>query len=248
MSTFKTFKSPSVPQNHPSTGEASAALELPTFKPVFADSLRGQSVVLAFKLVDTTENEHIINRIAVRLTCPRNCNIPGVFPSGQICHVELMMQVTEDDWRMFSINMMEGKRASADAPAVYEWGKVHVRSILPCKMDRYAYVSVSIPRERQHRMYTFLLSQLNGEFNFPGYLMNYIMPCAVGQRYGHKLKTGKKYRWMCAELIWSTLQVGLLGGSDQHVACRMSPNSIYEFCRNSKECCGTTNPIAKVNT
>jgi len=242
LQTYKAYKPPKPDDD---TQSKSAAMDVPAFQLQLSDPMAGNFVVLAFKLLDTAENEHWVNKLAAKLTSPKNKNIPGVYPSGRLCHVELMIRATDDDWRMFSINMMEGRRPAPDADPVYEWGKVHVRSVLPCKMNKYTYVAVTMPRENQHTMYTFLTSQIDGKFNFAGYTMNYVLPCAFGQRYGHKLNMGKKYKWMCAELIWSALQIGQLKTADERYACRMSPNQIYEFCRESSECAGTTNPLAR---
>eukprot|EP00854_Cymbomonas_tetramitiformis_P025257 gene25257-30829_t len=105
-----------------------------------------------------------------KLTSP---NFQLVLDSNQaITHVEIMIRVTDDDWRMFSINMMEAKRDHPDDPIVYDWGK------------------------------------LDHKFNFAGYVMNHVVPCAIGVRNGAKLEPRENTRYMCAELVMIALQMG----------------------------------------
>ncbi|KAK3288676.1 hypothetical protein CYMTET_3894 [Cymbomonas tetramitiformis] len=232
--------------------ELSAALEKkkgkltsPNFQLVLdSNQAVGHNIVLAFKLLG--ENDHIINRVAAWWTTERNKNIPGVYPHGQITHVEIMIRVTDDDWRMFSINMMEAKRDHADDPIVYNWGKVHMRTILPSHLHRYTYVSVAMSRQLQHTVYGFLVSQLDHKFNFAGYVMNHVLPCAIGVRNGAKLEPRENTRYMCAELVMIALQIGQVPGSHRFAPCKMSPNSIYNFCcsEDAIGCTGTTNPLA----
>eukprot|EP00854_Cymbomonas_tetramitiformis_P012921 gene12921-15272_t len=204
----------------------------------------GHNIVLAFKLLG--ENDHIINRACAWWTAEKNENIPGVYPHGQITHVEIMIRVTDDDWRMFSINMMELRRDHPDDTPVREWGKVHMRTILPVH-DRYTYVSVGMDRQHQHTVYTFLLSQLDHKFNFAGYILNSFAPwCAIGVRNGAKIEPRENTRYMCAELVMICLQMGQTPGSQKFAPCKMSPNSIYNFCCTEEAvgCTGTTNPLA----
>lgn len=213
--------------------------------PVFSfDTTISDEVVLAFKLADSDlSKEHPVNRIAIYLTSP-NQNIPGVFPSGKICHTEILIQVTKGDWRMFSINMLEARKL-VGGQLKYDWGKVHMRS--PTNLHNYVYVAVHVPRKLQHEMYKFLTSQIDAKFNYGGYCLNHTVACIpIGKRYAKNIRRDIQHRWMCAELIWSALQIGEVKDTENFVACAMSPNSVYEFCRKSTFCAGCTNPMVRL--
>ncbi|KAK3260437.1 hypothetical protein CYMTET_30613 [Cymbomonas tetramitiformis] len=206
----------------------------------------GHHVIVAFKVVDeeNLKNEHYLNRWAIFLTAPQNDNIPGIFPSGRICHVELIMQVRRNEYNMYSINMMEGHRDPNDGTVKYEWGRVHARSADPAHLHGYQYTTVQMPRAKQVKMHKFLHSQIGAPFNFPGYALNYTTVCKVGQTYGPRINLAKKHRFTCAELVWAALQIGELEDTDNISCRRMSPNALFDFTRSSVFCSSCSNPFA----
>lgn len=238
----------------PNKGKAGASQNTVTAKSARFDLMLdndspelGHHVILAFKLVDEEDmaDEHYLNRWAIYLTTPKNKQIPGVYPSGRICHVELIMQVQREEYRMYSINMLQGIRDPDTGKVKYEYGTVHELTPSTDRMHKYHYVTVRIPRAKQMIMHKFLMSQMGAPFNFWGYGLNYTTACKFGQTYGKKIDTSKKHRYTCAELIWAALQIGELEDTDEVACRRMSPNAIYEFTRASPFCSSAPNPFAR---
>eukprot|EP00854_Cymbomonas_tetramitiformis_P023459 gene23459-28400_t len=156
-----------------------------------------------------------------------------------------IVKVQREEYRMYSINMLQGIRDPDTGKVKYEYGTVHELTPSTDRMHKYHYVTVRIPRAKQMAMHKFLMSQMGAPFNFLGYGLNYTTACKFGQTYGKKINVSKKHRYTCAELVWAALQIGELEDTDEVTCRRMSPNSIYDFTRASPFCSSAPNPFAR---
>jgi len=193
-------------------------------------------VLVAFKSLELHENEHWLNRLACRMTA-----LPGEQkPAGQLCHIELMLQVQPGQWHRFSINKKTCRHTETGKK---EWlkGRVHCKHVRPESMREYHYCMLTANRAQQERMFSFLISQHNADFNFWGYVLNFFLPRwnSIGVKRWYPGIERLRKKWFCSELVCCALQAG--GLCEDVPACCQSPNSMYRLC--SRTSVGTGNPV-----
>ena len=171
-------------------------------------------------------NEHWMNKLSVYATKSRN----DIEPGGTICHAEIMMQIYEGEWRRWSIAKKSRVR-NADGDGVWMPGKVHCKTV-DMLNDDYVYITISLSRTNQKRMFQFLQSQVGGGFNTMGYYLNYsfLCCCPIGIQQYSSFIHRRQRSWYCSELIVSALQAGKVKGFENVTACQTSPNALYRLC------------------
>jgi len=185
-----------------------------------------------------------LNGLAVSITRPS-----GVTSSnGNMCHAELMIQVSLNQWARFSINKKQYIGNDAFGAPQFEWGTVHATVMGDHESEwrkKYCFLQFGLQnREHVGRMFDFLAVQMNAPFNYWGYILNHFFICArIGtSHYNHSLRHDQA-KWYCTEIITAALQCGAEyenGGSPQpaddntwqtvvcNIACyKTSPNSLF---------------------
>lgn len=198
---------------------------------------QANQVFVAFKTLEMRKDEHWLNRLACRMTAR-----PGeIRPAGQLCHTELMLQVSPGAWYRFSINKKTG---ILDEANVRTWvkGRVHGKRVKPESMSKYVYLMLPVPRAKQKIAFDFLMSQQGAAFNFWGYVLNFFLPramCLGTRHWVPNMINRTRLKWFCTELVCCALQAcGLFSGVK---ACLQSPNSLYRMC--APLSVGSGNPV-----
>ena len=176
----------------------------------------------------TTEHEnpgeHWMNRMSVWATRSMHDRWPG----GSISHAEIMLQVREGEWRRWSIAKKTRARGE-DGRLAWCPGRVHNKPVE--SLNDYVYVTLSVSRAKQRRVYEFLEGQVGAGFNKYGYFLNFVCPCCfLGTSHYTEWTDLDEQRWFCTELITTALQAANLPPFTTMCACKTSPNALYRAC------------------
>ena len=191
---------------------------------VSEDGRLAKYLIVAFKRVNPEGKEHWLNKLAVYMTKRRSDR----YPCGHISHVEIMFEVKVGVWYRCSINKMTGFYQK-DGKIKWVPGKVHYKQINRESMQEYDYFQLPMPRAKQAVVHGFCLSQVDGGFNFWGYVLNFFLPFwRIGTRRFDPEAFEEPNNWFCSELIVAALQSG--GYFTDQEARATSPNDLYRLC------------------
>lgn len=167
------------------------------------DFPNSDQVLVAFRILGSRKHEHWLNKAAVYATADPFTKVPQNF-----CHVEIMFQPYKGAWVRSSVVKKTWVGNDEKNKPIFEWGKVHMKYVDQNSWDsKYKFLSVSVSRKKQKKCYDFLVSQVDGPFNYWGYVLNILLPHGgIGAGKFHPGMNQDRSQWYCSQLVGAGLQ------------------------------------------
>jgi len=188
-----------------------------------------QHIRIAFRTVGSSKTDHCLNVRAAWLTRLRG----EVFPYGEMCHVELILQVKPDltpearkelsssqgrdavaayEARKYvtcsvTKKVWDGKDPKNPKRDLYKPGCVHCKFTHPDDWkNKYVFLQANSSRKSVERALRFALLNNGMPFNHVGYYANLLVPGGIGARRFSEDLMRKRRRYFCSEFIVVALQ------------------------------------------
>jgi len=188
-------------------------------------------ILVAFKIC-MDEDDHWLNKMAIWGTSSARDDASNY--EGSVSHAEIMIHHKVKDraqkrWHRYSIMKTRGTQERGTGKITWLPGKVHSIPTTIDSVKKYRFFKVNVTLAGANDALRFLTGQIDSEFNFMGYALNFIMPFKIGVRNYQQALRKKKNKWFCSELVVCAFQAAGVREIELLKACSVSPNELYRI-------------------